>query len=599
MLTIKRIYLAAHLALLSLNAPMVFAEPLLDKGSGNQAIDAQPQQPNVLLIVADDMGWADLGSFGSEIHTPNLDALAAKGLTMTQFRVAPTCSPTRSMLLTGLDNHPAGVGTMQYIQAPNQLGSVNYAAQLHDGVVTVAEVLASKGYSTAMAGKWHLATTPENYPHRRGFQQSFSLLQGGASHFSDRSPLHQGYQAEYLEDGQAVQLPDDFYSSIHYTDKIIEYLDKAEASKPFFAYLAYTAPHDPLQVPDDWLERYRGVYDQGPKAVRQARHRRQLELGLVPKGAPQWTPPEFPEWLPMGRKPWLQRSEAERKRDARSMEIYAAMIELLDQQIGRLHLWLETRGLLENTVIIFMSDNGANAATPLIYPHTSREWFLTERKQGLEDMGRMGSHTFQGIEWASVSNTPHRLYKTTVAEGGVRVPFIVSGPGVVSGERSKQAAAAIDITPTLLEFAGIDSNNSAIYQAKLQPQGRSLVDVWQHQKSLPERNLGIELFGNRALVRGRWKAINLKFPVGSGKWQLFDLVADPGATKNLASVQPEILQQLIDAYENYAQENGVIPPNPPPSKSSAVLYTGACNWWCEFKFDTLDAVIAAYTYITD
>lgn len=556
-------------------------------------------RPNFLLIVADDMGWADLGSFGSEIRTPNLDALAEQGLTMMHFRVAPTCSPTRSMLLTGVDNHLAGVGTMAYLQAPNQLDSIYYGAQLHEGVVTVAEALADSGYATVMAGKWHLAVSEENYPHRRGFQNSFTLLQGGASHFGDRLPLHEAYSVDYLENGEPVGLADDFYSSISYTDKVIQYLDELKTAQPFFAYLAYTAPHDPLQVPDEWLEKYKGVYDRGPEVVRNQRSDRQRKLGLIARDAEPWSPPVYPAWLPIGREPWVLRADEERDRDARSMEIYASMVELLDQQVGRVIAHLDDRGLLENTYVIFMSDNGANSATPLLYPNTTREWFLNSRDHDLEHMGMLGSHAYQGSEWAAVSNTPFRLYKATVAEGGIRVPFIVHGPGVVKGRRSSVAAHAIDFMPTVLELAGISALENKLYVGKAMPQGRSLLAAWLGEEMYLDRALAMELFGNRAVIHGPWKASNIKLPLGSGKWELYDLKRDPGETVNRSDEHPDLLQSLIHEYKQYAENNGVIPPNPPLRPSAAALYAGQCGWWCQVQFDVVDAFIALMAYVAE
>lgn len=553
-------------------------------------------RPNFLVIVADDLGWADLGSFGSEIRTPSLDAMAARGLTLTNFRVAPTCSPTRAMLLTGVDNHLAGLGTMDSVQAPNQVDSRNYQAQLHDDVVTVAEALVDTGYATLMVGKWHLAVSEDQYPHQRGFDRSFSLLQGGASHFGDRLPLHQGYSVDYLEDGEPVGLPDNFYSSISYTDKAIQYLDELDAGRPFFAYVAYTAPHDPLQVPDEWLDKYRGTYDEGPAVIRGERIARQQQLGLIPAQFQPWSPPAFPGWLPMGRTPWDIRPASERARDARSMEIYASMVQLLDEQIGRLLSHLEHQGLLDNTYVIFLSDNGANAATPLLYPHMTREWFLKARDHQLEHMGMRGSHTYQGREWAAVSNGPLRLYKATVAEGGVRVPLIVTGPGVVQGQRSAGIVHVTDIASTVLDLAGVDPEQSDRYEGKVAPEGRSLRAAWRGESLDPERSVGMELFGNRALIRGRWKALNINPPLGSGQWHLYDLENDPGEMVDLSDEYPDVLEALIGEYGRYAARNRIIPPAPAPRPSSAVLYAGPCDWWCQIQFEVIDIFVAIAAY---
>lgn len=311
------------------------------------------EKPNFLIVVADDMGWSDIAPFGSEIRTPTLQQLADEGLAMSQFYVAPTCAPTRAMLLTGLDNHRAGVGAQMKNQAPNQLEHEHYKGQLLPEVVTIPEGLAPLGYKSVMAGKWHLAVDEAQLPNNRGFDRSFILREGGASHFSDQAPINPGNTATYLEDGKPVDLPDDFYSTTHYTSKLIEYIDEVEDESPFLAYLAYTAPHDPLQVPDDWYDRYEGEYDEGPDVVQQRRIDKLLEQGWLTKEPELWRPPVFPSWLPLHKGPWLERSEASRAIGARRMEIYAAMIELMDSEIGRLLAHLDETGRLDNTYVLF------------------------------------------------------------------------------------------------------------------------------------------------------------------------------------------------------------------------------------------------------
>ncbi|MEM6583346.1 MAG: sulfatase-like hydrolase/transferase, partial [Pseudomonadota bacterium] len=423
-----------------------------------------------------------------------------------------------------------------------------------------------------------------------------TLLQGGASHFADRLSLHQDYSVDYLEDGHAVQLAEDFYSTISYTDKIIQYLEQADPGQPFFAYLAYTAPHDPLQVPDAWLHRYRGVYDAGPDAVRDARIQRQQALGLTPIDIRPWTPLRFPSWTPMARQPWTQRSAQQRAADVRAMEIYAGMIEIVDQQVGRLIAYLDERELLDNTFMIFMSDNGANAATPLTYPNSTRAWYLTERIQETKQAGRPGSHVFQGSEWAAVSNAPFRLFKGTPAEGGIRVPFIVSGPGIPSHSRTSRPGFATDITPTILELAGINAMKHRLFDNKLRPTGDSLVTSWQGVHEHSDRTVAMELFGSRAVFQGPYKAVNVERPLGSGAWELYNLQTDPGETRNLRADRPDVLTSLISVYESYALSNGVIAPDPAPMPPAAALHAGACSWWCEARLRLVDLLVTLYSY---
>lgn len=558
---------------------------------------AEAPKPNILVIVADDMGWSDMGAFGGEIRTPNLDALAAAGTAFTDFYVAPTCSPTRSMLLTGVDNHLAGVGTMADLEAPNQRDSVAYGAQLHDGVVTIAEVLQREGYATLMSGKWHLAREEAQYPNRRGFDRSFVLLNGGASHFGDALALHKDDVPVYLEDGEPTELPADFYSSISYTDKMIAYLGEADRAQPFFAYLAYTAPHDPLQVPDDWLDRYAGAYDGGPDAVRSTRINRLQEMGLFPEGAGLWETISFPGWLPLYRAPWDERSEEQREADARSMEIYASMIELMDQQIGRVLAHLESTGQLENTYVLFMSDNGSSGATPLLYPFMTRDWWLDERDHRPEVQGRPGSHVFLGSEWATASNAPWKLYKGTVGEGGIRSPLLVAGPGVTSGARDTEIAHVTDFVPTVLDWAGLRGRVAELYEGRLAPGGTSFAPRLVADAAVEDsgRTFAMELFDNKVVRDGRWKAHWIGRPFGSGTWELYDLGADPGEVDNLAEAHPERLADMIASYDVFAAESGVIAPSEPPINLELDrLYVGECNWWCETRFAVINWLIALF-----
>lgn len=562
-------------------------------------VSTTDSQPNFLIVVADDLGWSDIGAYGGEIRTDSLNALARQGLLMSQFYVAPTCSPTRSMLLTGIDHHRAGVGTMHDMRAPNQMDSIDYVGQLHDEVVTVAEVLQRRGYQTFMAGKWHLAVTPEQRPHRRGFNRSFALMQGGASHFGDSLPLYEGNPVDYFEDGKPASLAEDFYSSIAYTDKILEYLQSRKDNIPFFAYLAYTAPHDPLQVPDEWLDRYKGAYAAGPVAIREQRAQRIREKGLFPKGAKLWTPPNFPAWLPLHRVAWQERSQVQREIDARPMEIYAAMVELMDQQIGRVIDYLERTGELENTYVIFISDNGANGATPLMYPARNRDWLFNDRDNSPQNAGKPGSHIHLGMEWASVSSSPWKMFKGTVAEGGIRASLIVSGPTIPANQISNGIGHVTDITPTIYALADIQETElHAVYANKRFPEGKSLKSQWEGDLAQSGKIIKTELFGDRAIRKGRWKAHYLTSGAGSASWELYDLLTDPGETYNIAAKHPQILAELTQIYRDYWTENGVIHPEPALEFSLRHLYTGECDWWCELKLDVAEATFTISTRIS-
>ncbi|MEO1404954.1 MAG: arylsulfatase [Pseudomonadota bacterium] len=583
----QSLFLGACAALLtsceSPPAPIVEAEATLPETT------LEKDQPNFLIVVADDLGWSDVGAFGGEINTPTLNALAAGGMMMTQYYVAPTCSPTRSMLMTGMDNHPAGVGSMAGIIAPNQVGNRNYGAQLHDDVVTIAEALKADGYTTMMSGKWHLAVDQSQTPDKRGFDRSFTMPEGGASHFADKKPIHPGDLPEYLEDGVSVELPADFYSSIGYTDKLVEYLDAAGADQPFLAYLAYTAPHDPLQVPEEWRDRYDGTYDVGPLAIKAGRLERQEELGLVPEDIAQWQVPNFPPSIPLHQRPWDERSDAQRTRAADTMEIYAAMVELMDEQLARVIQKLDDMGELDNTYVIFFSDNGASAVAPLIYPNNSVEWMAENWPTTYTDIATEDAFTVMGREWANVSNTPWRLNKGQIAEGGTRSPMIVHGPGIEAGVRSTGISHVQDIAPTLMELAGIEIENNPLYDGKLLPQGVSLASVWLENADSPRTSYGAELFGNGAYREDDWKITLITPPQGSGKWELFNLAVDPGETNNLAASEPDRLTQMIAAYNAYEEANGVIHPDVPPRIRLRQLYTEPCDATCEQAFADFEA----------
>jgi arylsulfatase A-like enzyme len=550
------------------------------------------EKPNFLIIVADDLGWSDPGFLGGQIHTPNIDALAKRGAFLPHFYVAPTCSPTRAMLLTGVSNHAAGLGTMHGLQTASQKGHVEYGAQLHGGVVTLAEALRANGYTTSISGKWHLAVDPSQYPGKRGFENSFGLVEGGASHFADARKFHKSEEVTYLENGKPVTLLPDFYSTYAYTDKMIEYIGAA-GEQPFFAYLAYTAPHDPLQVPDDWINRYRGKFDNGPADAKDQRARRLIELGLLDEDASLAEPVNFPSFLDTHKKPWSDRSPEEQKNDARRMEIYAAMVEILDQQIGRVVDHLEQSGKLDNTYIIFMSDNGASAGTPYTYPENDRNWVDKNYDLSVEQMGKSGSFTTMGREWANTSNTPFRLYKVSMAEGGVRSPFIISGPGIKPKSVHQTPAHVMDIASSLFHLAGINPAEEKIYQGKLLPKGEILAPILEINGPDNDRMIAAELFGNRMVRYGNWKAVSMGRPLGSGDWELYDITRDPSAMINMAEDRPELLAKMREAYDDFAIQNNVIASDALVNIQTARFFEGPCNSWCQAKFGFVDTLMDA------
>jgi len=518
-------------------------------------------RPNILLIAVDDMGYSDIGPFGSEIETPNIDSLAKKGVKFTNFYVGPSCSPTRSMLFSGNDNHVAGLGNMHELLAPNQVGQPGYEGFLNDRVVSIASVLRDTGYHTYMAGKWHLGHEPDQDPSKRGFERVYTMLQGGTSHFDDEWMMYANYTPTYREDGERTHVPQGFYSTEFYANQIVKYMDEQKDNKPFFAYLSFTAPHDPLHVPDEWLDRYKGKYKNGYNALRTRRLARMKELGIVPDAI------ELGPWLkqiPL----WEKLTAEQKKMEIRRMEIYSAMIENIDHHIGRVLQYLESSGNKKNTLVVFFSDNGANGFEMDSYPDTDEAWVEHNSDNRLSNWGKRGSRIAQGPGWAQASSTPFHLFKNFLAEGGIRSPLIISGPGVAHQDETVDCVTHVmDLAPTLLELAG--ATYPATYNGKPveQPRGKSMVPLLSKKSSTvrgPDEAIGWEYNNSKAIRIGDYKATWTSKPYGPSEWQIFDLSVDPGESKDLSSQKPELKLHLIDAWDEYAKSVGVIPPEGDP-----------------------------------
>lgn len=528
-------------------------------------VETPDKRPNFLLIVVDDMGFSDLGAFGSEIETPHLDALASDGVRLTDFHSAPACSPTRAMLMTGTDHHIAGIGTMLEVARPDFKGAPGYEGYLNDRVVTVAELLRDSGYRTVISGKWHLGNTLEKAPVTRGFERSFALLPGGADHFGG-GPMDQLVgQSIYVEDDQYVtELPKPFYSSDYFTTRLLEFLDEGVGEgqaqeRPFFAYLPFSAPHWPLQAPDAEIAKYKGVYDDGPDVLRERRLERLKAQGLVPADVtahPVET--DAPEWFDL--------SEEERALSARSMEVYAAMVDRIDQNVGRVVDWLKRTGQYDNTVIVFLSDNGAEGAIveamPIIGPIFAAR-IRQHCDNSLANAGRPGSYIWYGPRWAQASTAPSRLVKAYTTEGGIRVPAFIRLPGDVrAGEIAGVFSTAMDIAPTFLDLAGVQHPGTR-YRGRdiVPPRGRSL-RRWlagEAERVHPEgTSTGWELFGRRAIRKDNWKAVYVPDLRGQSRWQLYNLDSDRGEVFDLAGSHPKVLGELLELWEQYRLETGVV-----------------------------------------
>jgi arylsulfatase len=430
------------------------------------------QRPNILVIVADDMGFSDLGAFGGEIHTPNLDKLALSGLRLTQFHTAAACSPTRAMLMSGMDNHPAGLATMIELRTPDQAGQPGYEGYLSKDVASLPEVLRAAGYETIISGKWHLGVEADQDPFRRGFEKSFASLPAGNNHFglfpsagSDKKIT----RFSYTENGKPVtHLPEHYYSSDYFTDRMLGFLQvDGQRQRPFFAYLAFTAPHWPLQAWPSDIAKYKGRYDAGWNALRRERLQRQQQLGLLPPNTDFNDPPTMVDWNTL---------TAEQKRySAREMEVYAAMVDRMDWNIGRVLDYLRKTGEIDNTVIVFFSDNGAeggNAAHEI-----AAVTGIKIPKTPYDKIGTAESLNSYGPHWAQASMAPRRLYKSNATEGGISVPAIIHYPAFAhQGQIDRHFASVMDIMPTLLDMAGVPNPGTHFQGRDVKPiQGKSLV----------------------------------------------------------------------------------------------------------------------------
>ena len=515
-------------------------------------------RPNVLLILADDLGWSDLGSFGGEIRTPHLDALAQNGLSFTQCYNSARCSPSRASLLTGL--------------APHQAGFPNLTGVLSPRSVTLPEVLGEAGYSTSMVGKWHLSE--QNTPVDRGFGEFYGML-GGFNSFWQEDPFYTRLPA-----GRAKRkyLRGQFYASDAFADYSIDFISQSQrAGKPWFQYLAFNAPHFPLHAPPQDIARYEKIYEAGWDKIREARLDKQKKLGLVPQDLALTPRSNVPAnrinvqtgWADKDNPPW-DSLPADRRADlARRMAVYAAMVDRMDQSIGRVVTHLKASGQLDNTLIFFLSDNGACAEwDPFGFDAVDSPLNILHRDEALKQIGAPESYVSYGSGWANASNTPWRLYKHYAHEGGIRTPLLVHWPRGLkakAGSRTDEPAQVADFMPTLLQLCGASYPSERNGKSILPHQGTSLVPVLDGGKLAP-RVLCMEHEGNRMVRRGQWKLAALE-----GKpWELYDLSSDPTEMRDRSAQEPERVQQMSRDWELWAQ-NSNVKPRPSPQIAGKAL----------------------------
>jgi arylsulfatase A-like enzyme len=521
-------------------------------GAATPAAPAAPARPNIVILLADDWGFTDVGAYGGEMATPNIDALAATGVRFSNFHVAGSCSPTRAMLQTGVSSHRAGLGNMPETIPPAHRGRRGYDAELNDRVLTIAQHLRGGGYRTYLTGKWHLGHTPDKLPTGRGYDRAFALSQSGADNFENKPNLLLYDKADWTEDGAPADLPSDFYSSRFIVDRMISYVDAGDQTKPFLASLNFLANHIPVQAPDADIAAYRGRYDAGWTHLRNQRRAAAIKAGVMPANMPMVTM--------RSTRPWATLFPAERIQRRGAMEAYGGMATAMDREVGRLVAHLKASGQYDNTIFVFMSDNGPEATDPMAAP-VPRANAIYNYDMRPENQGRPGSLTAIGAGWASAAASPLRGYKFTASEGGLRVPLIIAWPGnpaVGKGATATGFAHVTDVAPTLLALAGVAP---AKVPGKELISGHSLAPMLRGGSDgvrAADEALGYELSGNAVLWKGDLKLVKNLPPYGTGRWQLFDIVRDPGETRDLARVLPSEFKAMQADYATFAARDGVM-----------------------------------------
>ncbi len=537
---------------LRLSLILVCASAGFSNSSNDSSANSEPDdRSNILLIVADDLGYADLGIYGSDIQTPNIDALAAQGVLFTQFHTAPMCAPTRAMLLSGNNNHVAGMARQSHVgllDIPVQ----GYENSLSDRIVPFPRLLQEAGYHTYTVGKWHLGLEAEKSPRAAGFSRAFNLLDGAGTHFDAVGFFEGG--STYRQDDDLVEYQVSRYSTDLYTDRLIEFIDaNKDDGNPFFAFAAYTSPHWPLQVPDEYLDLYSGHYDDGYDALREDRFDSLKGAGIIPLSSE--LPPRNDAITP-----WQELAVDERRRESRKMELYAAMVDNLDDHVGRLLEYLKSNDLYDNTIIVFMSDNGA-AGEDFYNRGNYKEYVQANFDNAYEKMGTAESFVSYDEEWAEAGSAPFQRRKGYTREGGIVAPMMIAGPGVVaSGVIDSTYLTVMDLAPTFLDIAGAQYPEGGLVQPML---GESMTRFLAGEADVvhDEEYVTTLYHGGRAYLRqGNWKISNLEPPFDEADFELFDLATDPGEANNLADDEPEKLAELIDLWGEERERLGIILP---------------------------------------
>jgi arylsulfatase/uncharacterized sulfatase len=522
--------------------------------AGTPAV-AQSERPNILLILFDDVGFSGFGAYGGDARTPRIDALAKKGVVLSRYYTSPFCGPTRAMLMTGMDNHQVGMGTLVETVTKEMRAFPGYSMRWSADQETIGTLLSRAGYQTYVTGKWGIGEIGANLPSKFGFERSYVMDATGGGNYDAKPYLPGSHAVEWFEDGAPVTLPDDFYSSRTLVDKMIDYVDAGDPERPFFAYLSLQAAHMPIQAPAEFVDRYNGAFDKGWDVMREEQRQRAIDLGLVPPTTALAPSPAI-------HRAWEDLSKKEQAVSAREMQVNAGMMEAADYHVGRLLDHLEATGQLENTIVMVLSDNGAESGKTSLDGLANVGLDAIKLIEGFdtsfENLGQRKSLTAVGPEWASVLSAPFDLYKFYGSEGGLRVPMIVAGPGIAASGIEHAPVHVADLAPTMLDAAGVTYDPDQFY-------GRSALPMLSGASETTytdEESFAFEVSGNAALYRGKWKITRNTPPLGDSQWRLYDLSVDPGETMDLSTANPELFEDMLAEYRSYAEHVGVVEVGP-------------------------------------
>ncbi|MEM7183151.1 MAG: sulfatase-like hydrolase/transferase [Spirochaetota bacterium] len=523
---------------------LLFASYVLVPGT---VIAQAKDKPNIVLILVDDSGLMDFGTFGGEAKTPHIDRLARQGTMLTNFHASPVCAPSRAMLVTGIDSHLTGVANLPEMLPSSYENQPGYQGVLNNRVQTVATRLKEVGYRTYVSGKWHLGHDKNTLPPARGFDRSFILAGSGASNYQTKGYLPFKMKAQWFADGKETSLPDNFYSSKDYIQKTIAFHETEEnKNSPFFSYIAFQA----LQAPQKFVKPYLEVYQEGWDVLRQKRFAKAKAMGIIPATA------SMNDMFPQFQK-WEELSPAEKEQYTNDMAVLAGMLEAMDHYIGQYIKYLQEKGLYQNTIFIIASDNGPDGGNYNV--SLMQAW---RKSQGYHrDKSRIGEKGYFGAigpEFAYALASPFSFFKYYAGEGGVRTPLIISGKNIPGGQQSNEFCFITDVVPTILELAGMEAKSNKLYT---QITGKSLLP---HLKNLSvpvyqeDEGVGMEAANSASYYQGDFKIVKNNIPLGDNKWYMYNLRKDPGETKDISKMYPEKFTTMITSYTTYAKAVGVI-----------------------------------------